>query len=301
MTFTTSEIMEVCRGLSTKPPAEGGIGFELEALRILQSSLRSSSVYQALACMRMFRKLLMKHGDISTLKNGDSSGYRRSISEYNIVVARVIQQLSRNDSQTVEVALNCCQLFITIDIMQRQYASSIRHFVYGLQIMRACCTRPQLDSAREEIVPSMHQGLADVDIFVIKLFTAPCPFTEHLMSELSLEERGKTHAANNSSPRQIDFMTHRQTLQSLAAETVYLLSKVSSMTSVHEALALIQEENQLLVKLDGLDHCIKGGAFGDVASPLWKLMSRFQLLYYSVLRVVLQSVLSSAPVESALT
>jgi hypothetical protein len=289
MHFNTSEVMEVCYALSTKPPAGGGIGFETEALSILHYSSNSVLIRQALACLRVFQALLMKHGTISNLRKSDMAAWWKSVRHYTTTVGDLTKLLTATDPYAVEVVMNCCQLFISIDIMQQEFASSVRHFAYGLRIMISCRLRPRFDSTGEgQIIAPTHRGLPALDIFTLKLFTAPCPYEELFLQDLQ-------KASEDGPSKVILFMAYRKSLTLIATETIDLLNRISSITSIPQAFMLSEEKERLLERLDEVEPRMKEEGFmGKNARTLvWKKMGLVYLLFSSSIRVVLRSSLRS--------
>ncbi|KAK2008868.1 hypothetical protein LZ32DRAFT_640439 [Colletotrichum eremochloae] len=73
-------------------------------------------------------------------------------------VQSVVAELSRAEVGTV-----CCQIFISIEEVQKKYAAMAQHIVRGIKIMRK---------------HAFHDRLALLDVFIIKVSSAPCKFAD---------------------------------------------------------------------------------------------------------------------------
>jgi len=173
-----------------------------------------------------------------------------------------------------------------------------RHIIQGFKIMHEYHARPTLDATNMLVLA--HRGqLPMIDTFIIKLFAAPCKFTE---PPATADTSAKTASAFSLGERRVEscdartIATDRRTeLTKIAASTLGFLDKVSHVDSTESALRLLSEKASLLHSLERWltdaerDHTKAG------PSALEPLSVSFMRLFYQLLTCVLVGTLSCSP------
>ena len=125
-----------------------------EAQQILHASQTNPPLRHAIASLRSLRQ---------SFESGDGHALRHGLQQYNMALSGLASKLSFPGSNA-RSALLCCQVFISIEQARENYAVMGQHIIQGLNIMHECRARPA--------------KLPFLDVFVIKLFAAPCKFAE---------------------------------------------------------------------------------------------------------------------------
>jgi hypothetical protein len=163
--------------------------------------------------------------------------------------------LSSPGSNELKSALLCCQIFISIEQVRKNYAAMAQHIIQGLKIMHEYRARPYFVTTNK-LVPAHHDQLPLLDVFIIKLFAAPCKFADPPattnVSETTLS--GCLISRHQQLVESRDLRTiapdMRTELTRLAASTLEFLGKLSQVESVGIALQLLSEKATLLVSLE---------------------------------------------------
>jgi hypothetical protein len=162
--------------------------------------------------------------------------------------------LSSPGSNGVKSALLCCQIFISIEQVRENYDAMAQHIIQGLRIMHQYRARPTF-LAGNVLVPAHHEQLPLLDVFVIKLFAAPCKFAEPLATA---ERSGMTASVCLNSPDQRPVESRhlrtiapdrRKELVRIATSTLEFLEKVSLVELAEDALQMLSEKESLLDSL----------------------------------------------------
>lgn len=232
------------------------LGLHDEAKQVLQASLSHPPIRYAVSSLRALREHLEKSGDVvaAVTRQTPSSGYEYGLQQYCMALGGLASNLSSPGSNGLRSALLCCQLFISIEQVRGNFAAMAQHMIQGLTIMHEHRARPNFVGANK-LVPAHHARLPLIDVFIIKLFVAPCKFAEApAMADMS----GTTVSESLNSPQQIvESPTHRPIapdmrteLTRIAASTLEFLGKVSRVESAGNALRLLSEKASLLDSLD---------------------------------------------------
>jgi hypothetical protein len=163
--------------------------------------------------------------------------------------------LSSADSNTLKSALTCCQIFISIEQVRKNYASMAQHIIRGLGIMHEYRARPYF-AAESKLVLAHHDQLPSLDVFVIKLFAAPCHFAEPPATTGS-SKIAFSKCSNSPSQQPVQSCDLRAIapdvrsgLIGIATTTLEFLNKLSKVKSVGTALGLLSERAALLDSLE---------------------------------------------------
>lgn len=195
------------------------------------------------------------YGNLAELKLRGAVALSRSLQEYNNSVSRLAASLRHPTHESMPTALLCCQTFISIEVMLSNYAAAVEHFIRGVRILHESRSRPVFDEGGNLVLPQ-HTDLASIDIFVIKLFLASCP-----------QERRRLHAESDPRASEVVGEGHRRaqadpgapyslltsndirSVLSVAGKVLDFLTRVSDISSLGQALSLL-DEKQILEQLD---------------------------------------------------
>jgi hypothetical protein len=264
------------------------LGCDEEARQVLQASLTDPPIRHAVSSLRALREDLETSGDLPANDYG--------LQQYCMALGGLASNLSSPGFHALKSALLCCQLFISIEQVRANYPAMAQHIFQGLRIMHGCRARPHLVAANE-LVPAQHDQLPLLDVFIIKLFAAPCKFTEipvtANISGTTVSAR-VTEAVESRHPRTIapDMRTE---LTRIASSTVEFLGNVSHANSTGDALQLLSEKASLLNSLESwlidLERVHK-----ETGSPGPELVSvYFMRLFHQILKIVLLGALDYSP------
>lgn len=225
-----------------------------EARQVLQASLIDPSIRHAVSSLRALRQDLEISGYNSPSVTQQNPSYNYGIQQYSMALRGLASNMSSPGFNVLKSALLCCQLFISIEQVQKNYAAMAQHIIRGLRIMHEYRARPAITAANE-LVPAQNDQLPMLDLFIIKLFAAPCKFAE---PPATPDVSGTTSPVCPISPQQpsesSDLRTIapnvRNELTRIAASTLEFLGKVSRVGSVEDALGLLSEKAALLDSLE---------------------------------------------------
>ena len=231
------------------------LGCEEEARQVLQASLTDSPIRHAVLSLKALREDLETSGDGPTSFVQQTMSYHNGLKQYNKALGGVVSSLSSSGTNGMRSALLCCQIFISIEQVRKNYAAMAQHIIRGLRIMHQYRARPHLATAHK-LVPAHQDRLPFLDVFIIKLFAAPCKFAD---PPATADMSGSTSSACSMARQQQpvgsrDLRTIapdiRRELTGIAASTLEFLGKVSQLESVDTGLRLLSEKAALLNSLD---------------------------------------------------
>ena len=155
--------------------------------------------------------------------------------------------------------------------------------------------------AANKLVPAHHDQLPFLDVFIIKLFAAPCKFAD---PPATADVSGTTFSVCLISPHQQPVESRdlrtiapdmRTELTRIAASTLEFLGKVSQVESVGIALRLLSEKAALLDSLEswliGLE-LVQTETGPPGPEPISVSFLRF---FHLILKIVLLGALDSSP------
>lgn len=298
--ITLQDIDLLNRYLSTKTIFDVRLPCDEEARQILQASLTEPPIRHAVLALRALRQDLETSPDGLTSLVQQTPGYNYGLQQYSMALRGLASQLSSPSSNELKSALLCCQVLISIEQVRSNFAAMALHIIRGLMIMHECRARPHFITA-DRLAPACHSQLPFLDVFIIKLFAAPCKFAELEASadtsettsphQLSLEPCGLPKLAPNM----------RTELVRIAEATLELLAKLSQVESLGNALQLLSEKEALLDSLETwlstLERLQK-----DINPPSHEpLAVTFMRLFHRILKIVLLGVLeTSSDLDSTL-
>ncbi|KAF1846347.1 uncharacterized protein K460DRAFT_377581 [Cucurbitaria berberidis CBS 394.84] len=215
------------RYFSTKTLFDVNLGCDEEARQVLQASQTDPPIQHAVLSLRALREDLETSGDDPASIAQQTPSYHYGLQQYSMAF---IEQVRKN------------------------YAAMVQHIIKGLRIMHEYRARPGFTSANK-LVPAHCEQLPFLDVFVIKLFAAPCKFADPPAADRS----------ETTSSSACLFSTHQQLVEScnlrtiapdmrteltrIATSTLEFLDKVSQVKSIGVALRLLSERAALLDSL----------------------------------------------------
>ena len=273
------------------------LGCDEEARQVIQASLSDPPIRHAVLSLRALREDLETSGDDPA--SIQTPSYHYGLQQYSMALEGLASNLSFLGSDKLKSALLCCQIFISIEQVQKNYAAMAQHIIRGLNIMHEYRARPSFVAANK-LVPAYHDQLPFLDVFIIKLFAAPCKFAN---PPAAADVSGTSSACLISPYEQAvesrDLRTiapdMRTELTRIAASTLEFLRKVSQVDSVRNALQLLSEKAALLESLEswliGLEIFQK-----EIGSPGSEPISvSFLRFFHLILKIVLLGALNSSP------
>ncbi|KEF57604.1 uncharacterized protein A1O9_05522 [Exophiala aquamarina CBS 119918] len=282
------------RYFSTKTIFDVKLSCGEEARQVLQASLTDPPIRHAVLSLRALREDLEASGVVSASSTQQTAGYDYGVQQYCMALGGLASNLSSPDSNGLKSALLCCQVFVSIEQVRGNYTAMAQHIIRGFRIMHQYRARPCLVPA-DKLVPAHHGRLPLLDLFIIKLFAAPCKFADPpTISDMS----GTTVPVSPMSespdlPRIVPDM--RTELTRIATSTVEFLGKVSQIKSVEDAVRLLSEKVALL---DSLGSWLTGLELveTEIKPPGPELVSvAFMRLFHVILKIILLGTLDSSP------
>ena len=208
--------------------------------------------------------------------------------------------LSSPGSKALKSALLCCQIFISIEQVRGNYAAMAQHIIQGLMILHEYRARPTFVAANKFVL-AHHDQLPFLDVFIIKLFAAPCKFVDR---PATTSMSGGTLSVCLTSPHQQPAESRqlrtiapdmRTELTRIATSTLEFLDQVSHVESAGKALRLLSDKESLLDSLESWLIDLET-AHAEVRSPRPELLSvSFMRLFHQILKIVLLGALDSSP------
>lgn len=274
-----------------------------EARQILQASLTDSAIRHAVSSLRALRGNLDTSGDVvawPVVQQTSAYGHEYGLQQYCMALGGLAAKMSSLGSSGLNSALLCCHIFISIEQARGNYSAMAQHMIRGLSIMHEYRARPNL-SFTKEFLPANHNQIPLLDVFIIKLFTAPCKFAD---PPVAYDESGSTVAMCPMTPHQQSDAYHnlrtiapdiRTGLTRVAGTTLEFLRKVAQVETAAKALQLLSEKANLLDSLDawliGLE-LLRAENRPPQTEPLSVSFLRF---FHQILKVILLGTLNSSP------
>ncbi|KAF7596978.1 hypothetical protein BBP40_011344 [Aspergillus hancockii] len=288
------------RYFSTKTMFDVKLGCDEEARQVLHASLTDPPIRHAIWSLRALREDLETSGDGPASIAQQTPSYHYGLQQYSMALGGLASNLSAPGSHGLKSALLCCQIFISIEQVQKNYAAMAQHIIRGLRIMHEYRARPGFVVANK-LVPAHPDRLPLLDVFIIKLFAAPCKFAD---PPATADVRGPTSSVCLISPHQQPVESRdlrtiapdmRTELTRIAASTLEFLGKVSHVESVGIARRLLSEKAALLDSLElwlmNLDLVQT-----EIGSPGPEPISvSFLRFFHLILKIVLLGALDSSP------
>lgn len=164
-------------------------------------------------------------------------------------------KLTSSGSKEVKSALLCCQIFISIEQVRGNFAAMAQHMVQGLSILHDYRARPSFVAANA-LGPAHRGQIPALDVFIIKLFAAPCKFAD---PPTAIDISGTKATAYLISPHLHSAKSHnlrtiapdmRAGLTRIATAALEFLGRVTHAESAANAARLLSEKASLLGSLE---------------------------------------------------
>ncbi|KAF5240682.1 hypothetical protein FAUST_4208 [Fusarium austroamericanum] len=233
------------RYLSTKTIFDVDLDCNREAEQVLQHSLTDASIRHALQSLQALRDTLESMADGPSSPEQQKLSYNYGLQQYSKALTGLAVNLSTPSPETLKSALICCQVLISVEQARGNFSAMGVHIVRGLNIMREYGARPYL-SETNVFIPAKHKDLPTIDIFIIKLFAAPCKFTEQPTTNTTSM---LTPPAEVSTDRKIA-PNMQPGIRRIADLVIDFLNQVSLIESEQRALELLDEKERLLELLN---------------------------------------------------
>jgi hypothetical protein len=295
---TPLDVDLLSRCFSTKTIFNVDLGCEEEARDILLASTSSLHIRHAVSSLRALRQNFDSFGHAQATEAQQTQTYVYGLREYCDAMAGLSGRLSYPGLHEVRSALLCCQIFISIEQIRGNWAAVIQHVIRGLGIMREYRARPEL-VAGTQLVSALDPQLPLVDVFIVKLFAAPCKFSE---SPGKASASGSTPSLTlpQEQPNEHQQLRPlapdvRAQLTRIATSTLEYLRTTSQVRSVANALPLRSTKLGLLAALEswlaGLE-TIQSTSHLPEAEPL---STSFLRIFHRILRVIVLGTLECSP------
>lgn len=266
------------------------LGCDDDAREILQASLTNPSLKHALSSLKTLRK------DFDVFGSGPATAqqtpnYNYGLQQYCLALGGLASHMS-SDPEGLKSALLCCKVFISIEQVRGNFSAMAQHIVRGLKIMRECQARPTLAST-ERLIPARCGEIPFLDVYVIKLFAAPCKFTEaptkitDTSGELSLPSPGQSPPSHNLRTIAPD---RRAKLTRISESTYKFLENISNSKSVYDAIGLFPEKTTILELLESWINDVEVLQAGVSPEPL---SVSFLRIFHTVMKIVVLGSLDS--------
>ena len=295
--ITCQDIELLSRYFSTKTIWGIRIRYEAEARQVLQASVRDLAVRHAVLSLGSLRETFETSGSMSfTIHPTPKFCY--GVQQYSVALGSLAHNLLNPSSSTLKSALLCCQLFISIELVRNDHAAAMLHFTRGLKIMHEYRARAGFNH-KGVFIPRGSAEMPFLDIFVIKMYAAPCRFTEQLLQAsnarmLSLTRSDTAHQRPDESSKLPELAPDSRTLLGRIAKSVLdFLDKVFLVNTQDEANALVPKKMTLLKDLEEWETSFRSFR-GVEPSEKHFLSNTFTFLFYQILKAVMTIALDSS-------
>jgi hypothetical protein len=275
------------------------LGCDEEARQILQASLTDPPIRHAVLSLRALRQDLETSGDGPASVAQPTLDYHYGLQQYGVALRGLATNLSSPGSIGLRSALLCCQILISIEQVRKNYAAMAQHITRGLRIMHEYRARPGF-AAANKLVPAHCDQLPLLDVFIIKLFAAPCKFADApATADVSVTTSSMCLISPLQQPAESrDLRTiapdMRTQLTRIAESTLEFLGKVSQVESEGSALRLLSEKTILLDSLKSwlIDLERVQTEMGPPGPE--PISASFLRLFHLILKIVLMAALDSS-------
>ncbi|KAF5666994.1 transcriptional regulatory moc3 [Fusarium denticulatum] len=277
------------RYFSTKTIFDVELSCNEEAEQVLQASLTNDSIRHALLSLRALRGNLESKKEGYTFETDEQQrlSYNFGLQQYSKALTSLASNLAYPSPDSLKSALLCCQVLISVEQVRGNFSAMGLHIIRGLNIQREYRARPYLTT--DGLMPARHNGLPSLDVFIIKLFAAPCKFTEQRPPESSsimtppVETNDRKLAPNM-----------RAELTKVATSTIALIENVTRIQSEEQAQSLLPERRDLF---DGLDSWL--GALETLQKETQtreteSISDTFLRILYLILKIILLGTLETS-------
>ncbi|KAJ2979028.1 hypothetical protein NQ176_g3492 [Zarea fungicola] len=261
------------------------MGCSGEARELLQASLTDPAIRHAVLSLRSLREELDVSGNGLTLVTQEVASYNYGLEQYNRALRDLVSSmpLVSGSRQRPRSVLLCCQIFISIEQLLGNYDAMAKHMIQGLAVMREYRARPRF-LVPNTLVPSNPDPLPYLDVFIIKIFAAPCKFADPTTpNPISLSQQPNAESGNH---RTI-LPDARTKLTNIAELVLEFLEKVSNVKSATAALRLQLEKAILLQMLKSWLTSWELVQAQSSSESLEPVSLQFLRMLYQILQIVL--------------
>ena len=294
---TCQDTEVLSRYFSTKTLWGIRICYEAEAKQVLQASVSDPAVRHAVLSLGSLRESLEAFEDVPFVIR-PTPKFCYGVQQYSIALGSLARNLSNPSCSTLKSAILCCQVFISIELIRNDHAAATQHFNRGLNIMHQYRARAGFNN-KGIFIPRGSAQVPSLDVFVIKMYAAPCKFTDLLShasdtTMLCTLGSGTGYQRPNESSKLPKLAPDSRTqLARIAGSVLYFLDKISRVTSQEEANPLIFEKMALIKDLEEWEASFQSFR-GPENSENLMLANVFTLLLYQILKVVMTMALDSS-------
>ncbi|RGP72357.1 transcriptional regulatory moc3 [Fusarium longipes] len=271
------------RYFSTKTIFDVELSCNREAEQVLQESLTDPSIRHALLSLRALRENLESLTESPSSPEQQRLSYNYGLGQYSKALTGLASNLSSPSPKMIKSALLCCQVLISVEQVRGNFSAMGVHIVRGLNIMREYRARPYLLDS-DTLMPARNKDLPSIDVFIIKLFAAPCKFTEQPTADIN---NMITPPADVPADRKIA-PNMRTGIRKIAESVVEFLDQVSIVETTQTAAQLLCERERLFASLDAW---FKNFESIQTAEELETVNRCFLRFLYIILNVVLMGTL----------
>ncbi|KAF5650200.1 transcriptional regulatory moc3 [Fusarium tjaetaba] len=278
------------RYFSTKTIFDVELSCNEEAEQVLQASMTNDSIRHALLSLRALRGNLeaKNEGDTSETDAQQRLSYNFGLQQYSKALTSLASNLAYPSPESLKSALLCCQVLISVEQVRGNFSAMGLHIIRGLDILREYRARPYMTT--DGLMPARHTGLPALDVFIIKLFAAPCKFTEQQPPESSniamppVETKDRKLAPNM-----------RAELTKFATSTIALLEKTAKIQLEEQAHVLLSERRGLLDGLDSWLAALESLQNETQPGKPESISDDFLRILYLILKIILLGTLETSP------
>jgi hypothetical protein len=295
--ITPQDINLLNRYFSTKTMFDVKLGCVEEARQVLQASLTDPAIRHAVSSLRALREDLETSGAVPAPVTQQTRSYDYGLQQYCMALGGLASNLSSPNANRLKSALLCCQIFISIEQVRGNYADMAQHIIQGLRIIHEYRARPNIVAA-SKLVPAHHDQLPFLDVFIIKLFAAPCKFADP-PATTDISGMAASVCPYQQPVESRDLRTiapdMRTELTRIAASTLEFLGKVSQVKSAGNARPLLSEKTSLLESLESWLINLELVHTKNTPPGPEPISVSFLRLFHQVLKIVLLGALDSSP------
>ncbi|KAM0342402.1 hypothetical protein ACHAPU_009589 [Fusarium lateritium] len=274
------DVASLNRYFSTKTMFDVDLGCNQEAHEVLQASLTDPSIRHALLSLRALRENLEINQDSAVTSEQQTLSYNYGLEQYSKALTGLASNLAYPDSDRLKSALLCCQVLISVEQVRGNFTAMALHIIRGLNIMREYRPRPYMTAGG--LMPPRYGSLPWLDVFIIKMFAAPCRFSEPpAKSTVSM----MTPPAESCSDRKLAPNMKTELIR-VATSTLEFLSRVSQARPETNVSTLLDEKEALLNSLDNWVDALDN-LQAETQPQEEPIQASFLRLFHLILRIIL--------------
>ncbi|KAJ6783813.1 hypothetical protein PWT90_06119 [Aphanocladium album] len=283
-----ADIERLNRCFSIKTMLDVKLGCGEEAKQLLEASLSDPVIRHAISSLRTLREDLDATGNGKTAITEHAPSYGYGLKKYNMALGGLVADMSFQNANKLKSSLLCCQIFISIEQLLGNYDAMVQHITRGFMIMHEYRARPTIDG-NGDFLPAYHDQLPLLDVFIIKLFAAPCKFADVPRADSPPKPQGPP------SRRTLAPDTRTQ-LTRLSQSVLDFLDEVGQVQSGAAAFQLRDRKASVLQALKLWLSNLESAQAETGLADTEPLSASFQRIFYHILRFVLLSTLDASPV-----